>query len=104
NENRPWSLLLPANAGVYIPALATNAPPGVTLSIANDGRLVSIGSGHGQTIRVRGVPLNSKEFKLLGEMVASELAEPRAIAGETLPAGTAVRIDLTTGTVSVVVA
>jgi len=104
NEYRPWSLLLPANAGVYIPALATTAPPGVTLSIANDGRLLSIGSGHGQTIRVRGVPLNSKAFKLLGEIVASELAEPCAIAGETLPAGTAVRIDLTTGTVAVAVA
>jgi len=104
NETRPWSLLLPASAGGYIPALATTAPPGVTLSIANDGRLVSIGSGHGQTIRVRGVPLNSKAFKLLGEIVASELAEPCAIAGETLPAGTAVRIDLTTGTVAVAVA
>jgi len=97
-------LLLPANAGVYIPALATTAPPGVTLSIANDGRLLSIGSGHGQTIRVRGVPLNSKAFMLRGEIVASELAEPFAIAGETLPAGTAVRIDLTTGTVAVAVA
>ena len=104
NENRPWSLLLPANAGVYIPALATTAPPGVTLSMAHDGRLVSIGSGHGQTIRVRGVPLNSKAFKLLGEIVASELAEQFAIARETLPAGTAVRIELTTGTLAVAVA
>jgi hypothetical protein len=94
NENRPWSVVLPANAGVYIAALATTAPPGVTLSIANDGRLVSIGSGHGQTIRVRGVPLNSKAFKVLGSIVASELAETFAIAGETLPAGTPVRIDL----------
>jgi len=103
NETRPWSVLLPANAGVYIAALATTAPPGVTLSIANDGRLVSIGSGHGQTIRVRGVPLNSKAFKVLGSIVASELAETFAIAGETLPAGTPVRIDLTTGTVAVAV-
>jgi len=48
--------------------------------------------------------LNSKAFKLRGEIVASELAEAFAIAGETLPAGTAVRIDLTTGTVAVAVA
>jgi hypothetical protein len=42
NETRPWSLLLPANAGVFIPALATTAPAGVTLSIADDGRLLSM--------------------------------------------------------------
>jgi len=101
NERRPWSLLLPANAGVYIPALATTAPPGVTLSIANDGRLVSIGSGHGQTIVVRGVPLSSKTLKLQGEIVASELAGPFAIAGETRPAGTVVAINLTTGNLAV---
>jgi hypothetical protein len=101
NERKSWSLLLPANTGVYIPALATTAPPGVTLLIANDGRLVNIDSGHGQTIVVRGVPLNSKAFKLQGEIVASELAEPFAIAGETLPAGTEVRIDLITGNVAV---
>jgi hypothetical protein len=104
NERRPWSLLLPANAGVYLPALATTAPPGVTLSLADDGRLISIGSGHGQMILVRGVPLNSKAFKLLGTIVASELAERFAIAGEMLPVGTAVRIDLTTGTVAVAIA
>jgi hypothetical protein len=101
NERRPWNLLLPANTGVYIPALATTAPPGVTLSIANNGGLVSIGSGHGQTIFVRGVPLNSRTFKLQGEIVTSKLAEPFSIAGETLPAGTEVRIDLTTSNVAV---
>jgi hypothetical protein len=101
NECEPWSLLLPENAGVYIPALGTTAPPGVTLSIANDGRLVSMGSGHGQTIVVRNVPLNSKTFKVQGEVVASELAQPFAIAGETWPAGTAVAINLTTGHLAV---
>jgi hypothetical protein len=100
NDDKPWDLLLPANAGVEIPALATTAPPGVTLSIANDGRLQEIGSGHGQTIVVRDVPLNSKSFRLEGEHVVSQLAEPFVVAGATQPAGTAVRIDLATGNVS----
>src|SRR6185436_2838913 len=50
NEEMPWSLLLPAGVGVYIPALAAMAPGGVTLDVASDGRLVRIGSGHSQTI------------------------------------------------------
>ena len=57
------------------------APPGVTLEVANDGRLERIGSGHGQTIVVRGVPLNSKNFRLQGDEVASELAQPFVVAG-----------------------
>jgi hypothetical protein len=98
NDNKPWRLLLPPDAGVYIPALATTAPPGVTLSVANDGRLEGIGSGHGQTIIVRGLPLNSMNFDLQGEQVVSELAEPFFVAGEMRQAGTGVRIDLPTGT------
>jgi hypothetical protein len=101
NGRRPSSLLLPADAGVYIPVLATMAPGGVTLDVGNDGRLVRIGSGHGQTIVVRGVPLNSKKFELHDETVVSELAEPFAAAGEMRPAGTTVRIDLATGDVVV---
>jgi hypothetical protein len=101
NDNKPWRLLLPPDAGVDIPALASTAPPGVTLSVANDGRLAGIRSGHEQTIVVCGVPLNSKNFHLQGEHVASELAEPFAVAGEMRPAGTGVRIDLPTGNVSV---
>jgi hypothetical protein len=101
NDNKPWRLLLPPNADVDIPALATTAPPGVTLSVANDGRLEGISSGHEQTIVVRGVPLNSKNFHLQGEQVVSELAEPFFVAGEMRPAGTGVRIDLPTGNVSV---
>ncbi len=99
NDNKPWRLLLPPDAGVEIPALATAAPPGVTLSVATDGRLEGIDSGHGQTIVVRGVPLNSKNFHLQGEQVVSELAEPFIVAGEMRPAGTAVRIDVPTGNV-----
>lgn len=103
DDSKDWRFFLPANAGVDIQALATTAPPGVTLSIANDGRLRSMGSGHGQTIVVRGVPLNSKRFELQGAQVVSELAEPYVVAGAIRPPGTAVRIDLGTGDVAVAV-
>jgi hypothetical protein len=43
-------------------------------------------------------------FKMLGSIVASQLAQPFAIAGDALPPGTPVRIDLTPGTVDVAVA
>jgi hypothetical protein len=101
NEEEPWRLLLPAAAGVDIPALQTMAPGGVTLDVASDGRLVRIGSGHGQTIIVHGIPLNSKMFELQGEVIVSELAEPFAVAGETRPGGTAIRIHWATGDASV---
>jgi hypothetical protein len=95
-----WSFLLPIDQGVYIPALATTAPYGVTLSIADDGRLDHIGSGHGQTIVVRGVPLNSMTFRLQGEEVLSELAEPFDVDGTVRQAGTSVLIHLSSGRVS----
>jgi hypothetical protein len=101
DAENPWSLLLPADTDVYIPVLQTMAPGGVTLDVADDGRLLRIGSGHGQTIVVHGVPLNSKVFELQGEVVGSELAEPFAVAGEMRPASTAIRIHLATGDVSV---
>ena len=80
-------------------ALATAAPAGVTLSVATDGKLEQIDSGHGQTIVVRGVPLNSKNFHVRGEQVVSDLAAPFLIAGETQPPGAAVLIDLATARV-----
>jgi hypothetical protein len=101
NDSTAWELLLLADTGVDIPVLATTAPPGVTLSVANDGRLLRIDSGHGQTIVVRGVPLNSKSFELQGGIVVSELAEPFAVVGEMRSAGTKVRVDLATGNVAV---
>ena len=100
NEEEPWSFLLSAT-GAYIPALDTMAPGGVTIDVANNGQLVRIGSGHGQTIVVRGVPLNSKTFVLENNVVVSEVAEAFAVAGETRPIGTKVRIDMVSGTVSV---
>jgi hypothetical protein len=101
NEEMPWSLLLPAGVGVYIPALAAMALGGVTLDVASDGRLVRIGSGHSQTIVVRGVPLNSKTFEMHGDIIVSELAAPSIVASETRSPGTKVRIDLATGEVVV---
>jgi hypothetical protein len=62
--------------------------------------LESIGSGDCQTIIVRGVPLNSNSFKVQGEYVVSELAEPFAVAGEMRATGTRVQIDLLTGIAS----
>jgi hypothetical protein len=103
DDRKDWKFLLPANAGVEIQAIATTAPPGVTLSVANDGRLRRIGAGHGQTIVVCGTPLNSKRFELQGQQVVSELAAPHTVAGAIRPVGTAVRIDLATGNLAVAV-
>jgi hypothetical protein len=101
NDNKPWTFMLPPDAGVYVAALATTAPPGVTLSVASDGRLEGISSGHGPTIIVRGAPLNSENFRVQGEQVVSELVEPFLVSGEMRPAGTEVRIDLPSGNVFV---
>jgi hypothetical protein len=97
SATRPWSFLLPADRDMYVPILDTTAPPGVTLSIADDGRLENIGSGHGQVITVRGLPLSSTEFRVHDDQIIAELAEPSMVAGETLPAGTSVLLDLPTG-------
>jgi hypothetical protein len=99
SATRPSSFLLPADAGLYIPILATTAPEGVTLTIADDGRLESIGSGHGQIITVRGLPLSSTDFRLHDDQIIAELAEPSLVAGELLPAGTRVLVDLPTGNI-----
>jgi len=78
DAGRPWSLRLPPDAGLFIPVLATDAPAGITLSVADDGRLQRITSGGGQTIIVRGVPLNSMNFFLRGDQV---VAAPRQTNG-----------------------
>jgi hypothetical protein len=99
--SQPWTLILPPDIGVHLPALATTAPAGVTLTVANDGQLEGISSGHGQTIIVCGLPLNSKNFQLHGRHVVADLAEPYFVVGEMRAAGTEVRVDLSTGSVSV---
>jgi hypothetical protein len=100
DATRPWVFGLPPDAGLPIPTLAATAPAGVTLSVADDGRVERISSGYGQTIVVRGVPLNSMNFYLRGDQVVAPLAEAFMVAGETRPADTGVRIDLSTGAVS----
>ena len=94
-----WCLSLPRDTGVVIKALFTTAPPGIALTVTTEGRLKSISGGSGHPIFVRGVPLklpiDVSEVAALGK-----LAQPFAIAGEQRPAGTAVRIDLVAGAVS----
>jgi hypothetical protein len=97
SATRPWSFLLPADSGMDIPVLATTAPPGVTLHVADDGRLEGIGSGHGQTIIVHGLPLSTGDFRLHDDQVIAALAEPSLVGGEMLPAGTSVLVDFRTG-------
>jgi hypothetical protein len=98
--DKPWAIRLPADAGMAVPTLAATAPAGVTLSIASDGRLERITSGDGQTIVVRGVPLNSMSLYVRGDQVIAALAEPLMVAGEMRPAETGVRIDLASGAIS----
>jgi hypothetical protein len=100
NSGKPWNFRLPPDAELAVPALSTMAPAGVTLSVSSDGRLERITSGHGQTIAVRGVPLNSMNFYVRGDRVLAPLAEPFMVEGEMRPAGTGVRIDLPAGAVS----
>jgi hypothetical protein len=95
-----WSLHLPDNAGLVIPALAATAPPGATLHVTHDGRLERASSGNGATMVVRGVPLNSMHLYVRGDRVVAPLTEPFAVAGEMRPADTGVSIDLTTGDVA----
>jgi hypothetical protein len=95
-----WSLHLPDNAGLVIPALAATAPPGTTLHVTHNGRLESASSGNGATMVVRGVPFDSMNLYVRGDRVVAPLKEPFAVAGEMRPADTAVSIDLTTGDVA----
>ena len=97
---KPWTFRLPADAGLYLPALATTAPAGLTLSVANDGRLERITSGYGEVIQVRGVPLNSMNFFVRGDRVVAALAKSFVVAGEMRPAETPVQVDLKTGDIS----
>ncbi|HEY6254900.1 MAG TPA: hypothetical protein VIY51_03815 [Xanthobacteraceae bacterium] len=99
-DGKAWDFRLPADAGLAVPLLAATVPPGVTLSVASNGRLERIASGHGQAIVVRGVPLNSMNFYVRGDQVVAGLAEPFMVAGEMRPAETGIRIDLPTGGVS----
>lgn len=100
-DTTSWSFLLPPDTGAEIPALETTAPAGCTLDVTQDGILTEIGSGHGQTIVVRGIPLNTINFKLNKGVVLSQLAEPFEVDGNRQPVGTIVTIDLSTGGMTV---
>jgi hypothetical protein len=96
-DGKPWALRLPEDAGLAMPALSTMAPPGVTLLVTSNGRLENMSSGHGQTIVVRGVPLNSMNLSLRGDQVVAALAAPFMVDGEMRPAATGVQVDLPSG-------
>jgi hypothetical protein len=105
----PYTILdyeLPAGASVIHSSvirtrtLSTTAPGGVTLLLTEDGRLKGINSGLGKTMVVHGVPLNTMNINVTDKAAMGALAEPFIVAGERQPAGTAVRIDLEGGTVS----
>jgi hypothetical protein len=98
SADRPWTLRLPGDADMAIPA-STTAPAGITLSVAGDGRVERITSGNDQTIIVRGVPLNSMNFCVRRDGVVAALAEPFLVEGEMRPAGTGVRVDLSSSAV-----
>jgi hypothetical protein len=95
--SRPWRLLQPADAGLFIPAITATAPPGVTLAIADGGRLEGIDSGHGQTIIVSNILLSSRSLLMRSGRIIAQLAERFFVAGAMCPAGTGVAIDLRSG-------
>jgi hypothetical protein len=97
---KSWAFRLPPDRELYLAAISAFAPGGVTLWITDEGHLERINSGHGQTIIVRGVPLNSMNFYLRRDRVVAALAQPFTVSGLMLPAETGVQIDLTTGAVS----
>ncbi len=80
--NQPWAFRLPPDATLAVPELSTEAPAGVTLYVAENGRLERISSGHGQTIIVGGVPLNSMNFYVRGEDAVARLAACRTGVGD----------------------
>jgi hypothetical protein len=95
-----FTLQLPDDAALVIPALATTAPAGATLHVTHDGQLESASSSNGATMVVRGVPPDSMHLLVRGDRVVAPLKEPFAVAGEMRPADTGVSIDLTTGDVA----
>jgi hypothetical protein len=99
-EGKPWAFGLPSDAGLAMSELSTWAPAGVTLSVDDDGHIARITSGHGQTIFVQGVPLNSMNFYRRGDKVLAALAQPFMVAGEMRPVDTGVTVDINTGATS----
>jgi hypothetical protein len=99
-NNALWSLQLPDEDGLAIPALATSAPPGIALRVTDNGRLEAMTSGNGAPIVVRGVPLNTMNLVVRGDHVIAALKEPFTVAGAMQPIDTGVDIDLTSGAIA----
>ena len=98
--SKPWALRLPPDGELHVAVLAATVPGGVTLYVARDGRLEWISSGHGQTIVVHGVPLNSMNFFLRDGKAVAALAEAYRVGEELLPEETGVEIDLASGEIA----
>lgn len=90
---------LPSDKELAIKALSTTAPGGVTLTVTGNGRLKEINGLIRHTIVVHSLPLKTPVV-WSEEAVSGRLAEPLVVGGERRPEGTAVRIDLVAGTVS----
>jgi len=93
-----WKLVLPPDKGLAIDAISTTVPGGVALWITDEGELWKISSRADESVVVRGVPLSGDIYVLRGS-VRGEIAEAVAIDGHLHAAGTAVEIDLSTGTI-----
>ena len=93
-----WLFILPSDKGLAIEAMSTTVPAGAALWITDAGELWKI-SAAGRSIVVRGVPLEG-EIYISGGAASGKIGEFLEIAGKRQPIGTDVKIDLTTGTVS----
>ena len=93
-----WQIILPADKGLAINAIFTTVPGGVALWITDEGELWKITSSADQSVVVRGVPLRGEILVFRGS-VRGKIAEPFSIAGHLQAPGTAVDIDLTSGTI-----
>jgi hypothetical protein len=79
-----------------IAALDADLPPGGTLTLAADGTLRRLYVPHETRMTIAGVALYD-HVVVEGATLTAELAEPRLVAGATLPADAVVRLNPTTG-------
>ncbi|MBI5260214.1 MAG: hypothetical protein HY852_00155 [Bradyrhizobium sp.] len=100
SETDEWSFLIPEGKGLAIKALSATVPGAFSLEASGDGHLKGITSKGGQTIVVYGVVLGTMYVRFSGQAVFGKTSQSTVVAGEQQPAGTAVKIDLLTGAVS----
>jgi hypothetical protein len=95
-----WELQLPQTGpALRIAALNADLPPGGSLVLAADNALRRLHVPHEARMTIAGVALYD-HIVLEGPRLTAELAEPREVDGVTLPADTAVRLDLSSGKVA----